>query len=77
MTFYGQTITWHDSPDETSRVATDGCDSPEQALHEAMKAALLFGYTRPRWWQYWRWSESRFPESVILEAEAANLKEKK
>lgn len=29
------------------------------AKFSALRRAVKSGYTRPKWWQYWRWNESK------------------
>jgi hypothetical protein len=33
----------------------------EDAYQAAYDIALRMGYTRPRWWQFWRWQDSMPP----------------
>jgi hypothetical protein len=54
---WGWIFTWHDRPGGTLVVTSKGHDSPESAFQAALESALRFGYTRPRWWEWWRWSE--------------------
>lgn len=54
------TVTWHPQPGGTQRVTAAG-DTVEEALSKAWRAAIGVGYSRPKWWQYWRWSESECP----------------
>lgn len=57
------TVTWHPQPGGTQRVTAAG-DTVEEALSKAWRAAIGVGYSRPKWWQYWRWSESEGSVSV-------------
>ena len=53
---YGQTIEWSHRGSKLS-VTVNGCATPQEALGAAIRNAKLFGWTPPRWWQWWRWSE--------------------
>lgn len=55
MPTYGQTITWVADDGTKASVVVEDCDSPEEALHEAMRSARACGWKPPRWWQWWRW----------------------
>lgn len=56
MATYGQTIHWT-GWDFESTVSVQGCSSSEEAFSEAVLTAKAMGWTPPRWWQWWRWSE--------------------
>jgi len=56
MNTYGHTIVWRHWRGSTS-VTVDGCATPEQARDEAIRFAIQSGWTRPRWWQWWRWGD--------------------
>jgi hypothetical protein len=56
---YGQEITWTSITGDKARVSVDGGDLPEEAVAEAIKLAKRYGWTPPKWWQFWRWSDTR------------------
>lgn len=57
MTTYGQQITWRD-PISTVTVEVSGYSSPDAAFAAALDDAKAAGWTPPKWWQWWRWTES-------------------
>ncbi len=59
MTTYGQEIIWSTSTGRIS-VMVDKCDTPEEALQEALKWAKEDGWTPPHWWQWWRWGDRNY-----------------
>ena len=42
---------------DTGSAVSDWFPYPDQAIEAAWAQALRLGWTRPRWWQFWRWSE--------------------
>ncbi len=59
MSSYGQTIYWRDLRGVTSAVTVDKCTSPKEATTNAIAFAKELGWTPPKWWQFWRWSDTR------------------
>ena len=59
---YGQSIIWHDFDGARTEYNIDGCDTPEEARQLAIEAASYFGWTPPKWWQWWRWDDTRITE---------------
>ena len=57
MIMYGQKIEWRGLDGSVSAVEVNECESPQEAIDEAIKSAKAFGWSPPRWWQWWRWSE--------------------
>lgn len=55
---YGQSIAWN-TETGSSAVTVNGCDTPEEAYERALAVAIDMGYTKPKWWQWWRWGETR------------------
>lgn len=56
---YGQTIVWSHWDGTQTRISVDDCATPEFAIERAMFAARIHGWTPPRWWQWWRWNDTR------------------
>ncbi len=57
MAKWGQQVSWTGRNGEKSVVTVRDYDTPEAALEAALKSAVAFGWTRPRWWQWWRWHD--------------------
>ena len=36
-----------------------GCDTPGEAVMKAYQWAYESGWQPPRWWQWWRWGDTR------------------
>lgn len=56
---YGKTITWRSFGGLTVSAAASGCSSPEEAEREALDYAKQMGWTPAKWWQWWRWRDSK------------------
>lgn len=54
---HGWKIEWHDRDRSLYAVTIEGCSTSLEAWQEAMAYALQAGWTRPRWWQWWRWGD--------------------
>ena len=55
---YGQIIKWCPSPGREKSVSVHSFYERD-ARKSALRSAIRSGYTRPRWWQWWRWGETR------------------
>ena len=62
MIKYGQTIVWTDFWGDRTEIATFGCDSLEEAKKEAIKSAKQCGWIPVKWWQWWRWEDTKIKE---------------
>lgn len=49
-------VTWRDSNFVSHGVMVDAI-SRRGARYKALMKAVRLGYTRPKWWQFWRWNE--------------------
>lgn len=57
---YGFRIIYHSSIFSDKIVfEVDGCDSFQQAKLECKKFAELFGWRNPRWYEFWRWKDTK------------------
>lgn len=65
MPTYGQTIRWTDKDGSIRSVSVDGRGTPQQALRDAIKSAIGFGWTYPKWFQWWRKYDTRPDLSLI------------
>jgi hypothetical protein len=57
MVSYGQTISWRERGGVHRNISYADFDTPEEAYQEVMAAAKAYGWTPPRWWQWWRWGD--------------------
>ncbi len=55
---YGKTIRWTDWLG-SHVVSVDDCKTPEEANTKVYEFAREQGWTPPKWWQWWRWGDSR------------------
>lgn len=62
MVTYGQSIVWTSFGGDRSCINVDGCLTPEEARRDAINSAKRLGWTPPRWWQWWRWDDTRISE---------------
>jgi hypothetical protein len=61
MTTYGYSIEWT-TWNGRQRVTVTECSTPQEAYRETLDLAIRSGWTPPRWWQFWRWSDQRVVE---------------
>lgn len=54
---WSRRVEWCESSRAVVAVEVSDCDTREEAKLGAFRAAVENGWTRPRWWQWWRWSE--------------------
>ena len=55
---YGQIIRWT-NPDGSKQELEVWGRSREEANRKAREQALAFGYTQPKWWQWWRKGDTK------------------
>jgi hypothetical protein len=58
-------LVWKDSPNSETRVSLGPYVDKAQGEGEFAEALVSLGYSRPRWWQYWRWSKNVPSERVL------------
>lgn len=59
---WGYEIVWQNRlTDSTRSVEIKDCKTSEEAECVAIVEALRAGYTIPKWWHFWRWSERPLP----------------
>lgn len=56
MVGHGYYIQWNNGRDS---IMVSGCETPEEAYEKAIAFATQSGWTPPKWWQFWRWNDSR------------------
>lgn len=54
MAKHGWIVSWTERRGDRSQVTVDGFDTPEEAFATAIRDAKAFGWTEPKWWQWWR-----------------------
>lgn len=64
---YSQAITWHDG-DAIHAVEASGFKTRREAFAAALEDARASGWTPPRWWQFWRWSDTDYSKSEFCNA---------
>jgi hypothetical protein len=66
MPTYGLRIDWSNWKGEVQGIGVSNCDSWEEAYTRATAWATELGWTYPRWWEFWRWFDSRpvMPDSL-------------
>jgi hypothetical protein len=65
-TMYSYGLSWHRQPGDTTSVSLGPYSDQEQGEQEFAQALTTMGYSKPKWWQYWRWGENR-PSDRVLE----------
>ncbi|MDE2096884.1 MAG: hypothetical protein KGL39_06515 [Patescibacteria group bacterium] len=56
---YGQTIMWTDFRGDVTTITYSGFPTIEEARKCVIESAARQGWTPPKWWQYWRWNDTR------------------
>ncbi len=59
---YGYSIHWTQFDGTKQRVSAEWFDTLEEMEREraeAFKTLKKVGWTPPRWWQWWRWNDTR------------------
>lgn len=64
-TLYHFGLLWRDSPDSETSTSMGPYLDKEQGEREFAQTLVNLGYTKPRWWQYWRWSENGPSKNVL------------
>jgi len=59
MISYGQTICWTEFSGDVTTISISRRPSPDLALREAIEFAKRGGWTPQKWWQWWRWNDTR------------------
>ena len=54
---YGFCMMWQGRRGDLTDVSVTGCANFNEAYRECMASAVRWGWTRPRWWQWWRWGD--------------------
>ncbi len=54
MELYGAEHTWNNGRDY---YGVSNCQTRQEAIDGLWRGLNKTGYTKPRWWQFWRWSE--------------------
>jgi hypothetical protein len=68
MPLYGQTIRWTDRKNRTiTAITVDGRLTAEAALKDAVNEARYFGWTPPKWYEWWRKHDTKPDLSLIKE----------
>ena len=62
---YGYKIVWH-TRDTTSLVTVEGHKSERAARLACLRAARRFGWTKPKWWQWWRRGDTTHKQALGL-----------
>jgi len=57
---FGQQISWTGRDRSKSAVTVKDYPTHQEALDAALKSAMAFGWTPPRWWQWWRWGDQDY-----------------
>lgn len=71
---YGQIINWRERGGTRRGVSYQDFDTPEEAFREAMEAAVAYGWTPPRWWQWWRWGDLDYTKSRFANGQSEDGK---
>lgn len=56
---FGCIIRWNDGRGGEHIVSVSNCATWSDARSRAIAEATRMGWTAPRWWQWWRWKDTR------------------
>ena len=59
---YTQYVSWRHADGTIESIAFGTDLGLQEAINGALALAREHGWTPPRWWQFWRWGDSRPPE---------------
>src|SRR5678815_2329600 len=59
---FAQDILWTELSGTTTRVSSGWCDAEDDARQAAKSMAVKMGWTPPKWWQFWRWNDTRLSD---------------
>lgn len=59
------TLAVTDHPFAAQRYIVSFGANSDEAITKCLKAAAEEGWTQPKWWQFWRSSDSVFPHSAV------------
>lgn len=65
---YGITITWT-KLDGKRKFSSFNFHDWDEAWREALDLARADGWYPPKWWEFWRWSDTRLSDLVKLSSE--------
>ncbi len=71
MISYGFVISWSDFDGSRHSISVDQCGNPAKAFARALSHAIKMGWTPPKWYQWWRWGETRL-DYVVWVSRLAN-----
>jgi hypothetical protein len=57
-------IMWTTFRGRCTVVGITEADSDEDAWTVAIRVARARGWSPPRWWQWWRWQDTRLPQAL-------------
>ena len=61
---YGQHISWRPDRYSIRHIEVSGYATVEEACQAGLECAYEDGWTRPRWWQWWRWGDKDY-EAIL------------
>lgn len=61
---YNQSVKWTDFNGNVTKVEVQGFSSSKEAKTRALESAKEFGWTPPRWWQWWRWNDTQVSDLI-------------
>lgn len=70
MIRYGQSIRWTSLDGSVTEIAVSDCDSAKEARQKAIEFAEASGWRPPRWYEFWRWRDTRIPEDDEIDRAA-------
>jgi len=65
---YAAKVQWTHFNGTKQCVGVSNYDNLHEALDDALLSAIVMGWTMPRWWQWWRWQDTRVTWDMIAKA---------
>ena len=63
---YSQTVRWTTIREGEQSISVGNYSTSEEAQLIAFRWAIHLGWTPPKWWQFWRWDDTRLPPALKL-----------
>lgn len=61
---FGYQVVWNRNPGERAVYEESGFETRDEMYAARDELLREIGWTPPRWWQYWRWDDTRLPRKA-------------
>ena len=64
---YSQTVRWTTIREGEQNISVGNSLTLGEAQESAFRWAIQLGWTPPKWWQFWRWGDTKLPPGLKLD----------